>query len=247
MTTAAARVVDHLHRRRRRHPALPRLPDRAARREVDLPRGRLPADLRRAARRRAVRRRGSARSRTTRSSTRTCASASSTASTTTPTRWACCLGRRRALDVLPGRARTSTTRRSATSQIVRLIAKMPTLAAAAYRFSGRHAVRLPGQLARLPRELPVDDVEGRRAALRGRPRARAGDRRAVHPARRPRAELLDHHDARRRLEPRRPVLATAAAARRPLRPAARRRQRGRAGDARARSARSRTSRRSSRR
>ena len=39
----------HLHRRRRGHPALPRLPDRAARREVDLHRGQLPADLRRAA------------------------------------------------------------------------------------------------------------------------------------------------------------------------------------------------------
>ena len=39
----------HLHRRRRGHPALPRLPDRAARREVDVPRGLLPADLRRAA------------------------------------------------------------------------------------------------------------------------------------------------------------------------------------------------------
>ena len=39
----------HLHRRRRGHPALPRLPDRAARREVELPRGLLPAHLRRAA------------------------------------------------------------------------------------------------------------------------------------------------------------------------------------------------------
>ncbi len=48
-------------------------------------------------------------------------------------------------------------------QIVRLIAKMPTLAAGAYRFSVGHAVRLPGQLAGLHRELPVDDVEDRRA------------------------------------------------------------------------------------
>ena len=41
---------DHLHRRRQGHPALPRLPDRGARRAARLPRGRLPADLRRAAR-----------------------------------------------------------------------------------------------------------------------------------------------------------------------------------------------------
>ena len=41
---------DHRARRRRRHPALPRLPDRAAGRAVDLPRGRLPAAPRRAAR-----------------------------------------------------------------------------------------------------------------------------------------------------------------------------------------------------
>src|SRR5690625_1184075 len=37
-------VLDHLHRRRRGGPALPRLPDRAARGEVQLPRGQLPAD-----------------------------------------------------------------------------------------------------------------------------------------------------------------------------------------------------------
>ena len=40
---------DHLHRRRRRHARAPRLPDRAALRALDLPRGRLPADQRRAA------------------------------------------------------------------------------------------------------------------------------------------------------------------------------------------------------
>ncbi len=40
---------DHVHRRRGRHPAAPRLPDRAALRALQLPGGRLPADLRRAA------------------------------------------------------------------------------------------------------------------------------------------------------------------------------------------------------
>ena len=40
---------------------------------------------------------------------------------------------RRALDLLSGRQRRSRTRRSATSRSIRLIAKMPTLAAFAYR------------------------------------------------------------------------------------------------------------------
>ena len=40
---------DHLHRRRQGHPALPRLPDRAARRAQRLPRDGLPDPLRRAA------------------------------------------------------------------------------------------------------------------------------------------------------------------------------------------------------
>ena len=56
----------------------------------------------------------------------------------------------------------------------------------------RDALRLPGQRPQLHRELPLHDVEGRRAALRGRPRARSRARGALHPARRPRAEL--RHD-----------------------------------------------------
>ena len=49
MATASCRSRDHLHRRRERHPRVPRLPDRAAGRALELPRGRLPADPRRAA------------------------------------------------------------------------------------------------------------------------------------------------------------------------------------------------------
>ena len=56
LSTAACAPRHHLPRRRRRHPALPRLPDRAARRAVDLPRGGLPAAQRRAARHGAARR-----------------------------------------------------------------------------------------------------------------------------------------------------------------------------------------------
>ena len=51
-STGELRVQDHLHRRRRRHPALSRLSDRAARRARRLPRDLLPAALRRTADRR---------------------------------------------------------------------------------------------------------------------------------------------------------------------------------------------------
>ena len=112
------------------HPALPRLPDRAAGRAVDLPRGRLPAHPRRAAHRRAVRARGSTTSRTTRSSTRTCASGSWRASTTTPTRWGCSCRPIAALSTFYPDAKDIHDPDNRYKQIVRLIAKMPTLAAA---------------------------------------------------------------------------------------------------------------------
>ena len=90
MTTAACTQRDHRPRRRGRHPALPRLPDRAAGRAV-APTSRWPTCCSTAScpTSRAVRAVEARRSRTTRSSTRTCASGSWRASTTTPTRWAC--------------------------------------------------------------------------------------------------------------------------------------------------------------
>ena len=51
---------------------------------------------------------------------------------------------------------------SRNKQILRLIAKMPTLAAMCYRFSRRPAVRLPRQQPQLPGQLPQHDVEDRR-------------------------------------------------------------------------------------
>ncbi len=78
----------------------------------------------------------------------------------------------------------------------------------------RAAVRVPGERPGLHGELPLDDVPHGRAALRGRPGLGARARRAVHPPRGPRAELLGERDARDRLEPRRSVLR-ARAARRP--------------------------------
>ena len=84
-------------------------------------------------------------------------------------------------------------------QIHRLIAKTPTLAA----FAHRHSVGMPYRLSRqrpvLRREFPQHDVQGHRGEVQAAPGAGEGARRAVHPARRPRAELLDERDARRRL------------------------------------------------
>ena len=58
------------------------------------------------------------------------------------------------------------------------------------------ALHLPRQRALLLRELPLDAVQDDRAEVRARPAARARARRAVHPPRRPRAELLDERGPR---------------------------------------------------
>ena len=68
---------------------------------------------------------------------------------------------------------------------------------------GGDALRLPRQLPRFRRQLPVHDVEGGRAPLRRQPHAGPGPRHPVHPPRRPRAELLDHGHAGGRVVARR--------------------------------------------
>ena len=95
----------------------------------------------------------------------------------------------------------------------------------------RPAVPLPRQLARAGRELPADDVRLPGRALRGRPDHGQGAGPAAHPARRPRAELLHLDRAPRRLRPGQPVRLGLRRHQRAVRPAARRRQPGRAGDA----------------
>ena len=82
---------------------------------------------------------------------------------------------------------------------VRLIAKMPTLAAFAYRHNLGLPYVYPDNDLVLPRQLPLDDVQDDGGQVRARPAARARARRALDPARRPRAELLDERGARRRL------------------------------------------------
>ena len=87
----------------------------------------------------------------------------------------------------------------------------------------RAALRLSGQRAVLPRQLPLDDVQDDRGAVRAGPAARARARRPLDPARGPRAELLDERRARRGLVRGGPVLGrgrrqrSAAAARRATR------------------------------
>jgi hypothetical protein len=112
-------------------------------------------------------------------------------------------------------------------QIHRLIAKVPSVAAYAYRHSiGRPYIYPDNDLSFTGNFLNMlFRMTG--AEIQGRPGARAGARRALHPARRPRAELQHERDARHRQLARRSVLGDGGRGRRALRPAARRRQRRR--------------------
>ena len=161
VNTALDQERHHLHRRRRRHPALPRVPDRAARREVDLPRGRLPADLRRAADRRA---------------------AGATSPRQIQRHTLLHEDLKRFFDGFPRNAHPMAVLSSAVSALSRVL---PGLARPARPRAGRAvddpaagqaadhrgvrlqevdrpAVPLPGQLADARRELPADDVRAAR-------------------------------------------------------------------------------------
>ena len=156
---------------------------------AQLPRRRLSADQRRAARQGRVPRSGPSRSPTTPSSTRTSRS-SSTASTTTPIRWASWSAPSAALSTFYPDAKDifdESRRRRADDPADRQDADPGGV-----RLPARDgpAVRLPGQRPVLHRQLPEHDVEDHRAGLPAEPGARARAGRAVHPARRPRAELL---------------------------------------------------------
>ncbi len=82
---------------------------------------------------------------------------------------------------------------------VRLIAKVPDARGLLLLPQPRPALRLSRQRPQLRRELPLDDVQEDRAQVRAGPAAGEGARRALHPPRRPRAELLDQRRAQRRL------------------------------------------------
>ena len=235
---------DHLHRRRRRDPALPRLPDRAGRRAGRVPRDRLPA-----ARGRAADRGAAAALDGRRAQPHLRAHEHRGVHGRLPLRRAsdgdAARRGRRALDLLPGREEhprpaeplhpaRAADREAADDRGVHL----PPLP--------RPAVRAAAQRPRLHRQLRQHDVRDRRPA-RAEPGAAARARDPAHPPRRPRAELLDERRAQRRLVERRPVLGRLGRDRGALRAAARRRQRGRAADARRDRRRRRTCPRSSRR
>ena len=219
----------HLHRRRQGDPRVPRLPHRPAGREVELPRGRLPAQPRRAAHQGRVRRVGArdhlphvrAREREVVHGGLPLRRA--------PDGDADGVGRG-PLDVLPRRPQHLRRRQPPHADRAddREDADPRCLVVPA---RPGQAVHLPRQRARLHRQLPLDAVQDERAALRGRRAPGQGPRRAVHPARRPRAELLDQRGALGRLLAGRPLLRGGGGRGRALRAAARRRQRGRAPDA----------------
>ena len=121
-------------------------------------------------------------------------------------------------------------------QMKRLIAKVPTLAAFAYRHNrGLPYVYPDNDLGFTGNFLSMMFRMAEPRYARG-PGARARARGALHPPRRPRAELLGERDARDRLEQGRSLQRARRRGGGALRAAARRRERGRAADARARSA-----------
>ena len=135
VNTASCTQRHHLHRRRRGHPALPRLPDRAAGREVDassrssylLIYGELPTADR-------ARRLRPAASAGTRCCTRT-SSRSSTASRATRTRCRCCPRAVTALSTFYQDSLDPFDQEQVEISTVRLLAKLPTIAAYAYKKS----------------------------------------------------------------------------------------------------------------
>ena len=234
---------DHVHRRRRRHPALPRLPDRAARRARELPRdGVAPVRGRAADARRARRVGGGSAAPYVRAHER------DAVPRRLPPRRApdgdAARRRRRALDLLS--RREGDRRRGEPPPAARAADReVPHHRRLGVPAQPRAAVRLPAQRPRLHRQLRQHDVRDRRDP-RAESRPAAGARDPPHPARRPRAERLDERGARRRLDAGRPLLGRVGRGRGAVRAAARRRERGGAADARRDRRRARTSRPSSR-
>ena len=113
----------------------------------------------------------------------------------------------------------------------RLIAKLPTIGAMAYKYSHGPALHVSEELARIRRKLPLHDLRRAVRGVQGQPDPRAGDGPHLHPARRSRAERLDRDRAQRRVERRQPVRLHCRRHRLAVGSGAWRRQRGRAEDA----------------
>ena len=239
-STASCESQDHLYRRRRRHPALPRLSDRAARRARRLPRDLLPAALRRTADHGAE---GGLR--LPRHPPHDGARADEPLLPGLPPRRASDGGdgrlRRRALGLL---SRLHRHLRSAPAHD-RLDPHDRQDADArrdGLQVFDRPAVRVSAERPRLRHQLPAHVLRGAVRGVQAEPGAGARDGPHLHPARRPRAERLDLDGAARRLLGRQPVRLHRGRHRLPVGPGAWRRQRGGAEDAAPRSARSTASR-----
>ena len=115
---------------------------------------------------------------------------------------------------------------------VRLIAKVPTLAAFAYRHNLGLPYVYPDNELSYPGNFLSMMFKMTEVQYEPGPAARARPRRPLDPARRPRAELLDQRGARRGLVGGRSLLGGRRRRGRAVRPAARRRQRGGPADAR---------------
>ena len=222
---------DHLHRRRRRHPALSRLCDRGARGEVHLPRGRLAAHLRGAAHRR--RARGRSRSAMRRHTLLH-------------------EDLRRFFDALPSNAHPMPVLSSAVSALSTYYERLaqtrttpsrsscpPSGCWPSCRSSPRTRTRrasgrlpVPRQLAELRRQLLQAELRHVAEPYEVNPVLTPGAGAAAHPARGPRAERVHLDGAAGRLDRGEHVRLDLGGHQRPLRAAARRRERGRAEDAR---------------
>ncbi len=222
---------DHLHRRRQGNPALSRLSDRGPRREVLVPRGRLPPALRRAAEPERVR--GvDQEHHVPHHDPRVAEEAHGRVQLRRASDGHGHRDRRGDVHVLPGgagrpqrrepdEADASADREDADDRRVRVQA-----------LDG-DAVRLSLERARLLRELPHDAVQDTGRELQAESRAREGPRRPLHPPRRSRAELRHGGHAGNRLRAHGSVLGARGSGGGALRPAPRRSQRGSPEDARA--------------
>ncbi len=107
-----------------------------------------------------------------------------------------------------------------------MIAKMPTIAAMAFKYHVGQPFVYPLQRARLCLELPAHVLRGAVRGVQGQPGAGARHGPHLHPPRRPRAERLDLDRAARRLVGRQPLRLHRGRHRLPVGPGAWRRQRG---------------------
>ena len=212
LNTAALHEPHHLHRRRQGDPAVPRLPDRGARGEVHVSRGRVPAALRRAAQPQAVRRVGP-RDHVPHDDPREPEEGHGRLQLRRAPDGDADRDGRRDVDLLPrgtrrprpGRADQAGPpphRQDADDRGVRLQA-----------LDG-HALRLSLERPGLHVELPHDALQDARRELQAEPDAGAGARHSLHPPRGPRAELRHQRHARDRLGAHGPLLGRSPARRR---------------------------------